>query len=199
MAYPLDESLAHLINLVPSWRRVDPDVAAHVRDYSDLTAAADSLIRDDSIQFIFLHFPIPHPPGIYDRRRKVLTAGGDYLDNLALSDRTLLQIRKEIQQTTDARNTILIVSSDHSWRVDMWKPEKAWTREEQRASGGRYDARPFLLIHFPVGSRREERPKPFPELDIHEMIEQMLKGKIADQDDFDSWLSKPAVTRTEGQ
>ena len=28
---------------------------------------AEALIRDQSISFVFIHLPVPHPPGTYDR------------------------------------------------------------------------------------------------------------------------------------
>ena len=28
---------------------------------------AEALIRNHSIGFVFIHLPVPHPPGIYDR------------------------------------------------------------------------------------------------------------------------------------
>ena len=50
---------------------------------------AEALIRDQSISFVFIHLPVPHPPGIYDRSTGRERAGGTYIDNLALADRSL--------------------------------------------------------------------------------------------------------------
>ena len=55
---------------------------------------AGELLRDQRIRFAFLHMPIPHPPGIYDRTTHQLSSHGDYLDNLVLADETLGALMK---------------------------------------------------------------------------------------------------------
>jgi hypothetical protein len=55
-----------------------------------------------------------------------------------------------IQSTPDASQTSVIVSSDHSWRIDVWNKLPDWTPEEARVSGGRFDPRPVLMVHLPA-------------------------------------------------
>jgi hypothetical protein len=166
------------------------EVQTHTREYQELTGAADSLIQDESVRFVFLHLPVPHPPGIYDRKTNTLGVKGSYLDNLALADRTLGDLLDVIQKTAAAPRTTLIVSADHSWRVKMWRPERDWTAEEERASGGKFDPRPFLLIHFPGSDAGEVRTEPFPELATTGVIRAMLTGGIDSQGDLDRWLAE---------
>jgi hypothetical protein len=184
--YPLDPLLSHLrVFAAPS----DSPLQAHAQEYRDVFGAADALIQNESIRFVFLHIPVPHPPGIYDRRTNRLGVKGTYLDNLVLADRTLGTLLGTIQRTEAGARTTLIVSSDHSWRVPMWRPESAWTPEEERASGGRFDPRPFLLIRFPGNNAGEVRTEPFPELATHSVIRAMLKNEVHSQSDLDRWLS----------
>jgi hypothetical protein len=167
-----------------------PDVLRreHLQNAEDLAQAADALIRKESVGFVFLHLPVPHPPGIYDRKTKTLGAKGTYLDSLVLADETLGRLRDEIARTAAAARTTVVISSDHSWRVDMWRLDPEWTPEEERASSGRFDPRPVLLIHFPREDRGETRTEPFPELGIHGILGAMLKGEIGSQGDLDRWL-----------
>ena len=56
---------------------------AHERLEQDLTAImpqAEALIRDQTIGFVFIHLPVPHPPGIYDRRLGRQRATGSLVD-----------------------------------------------------------------------------------------------------------------------
>jgi hypothetical protein len=168
----------------------DLEVRAHTQEYKDITGAADSLIQDESISFAFLHIPIPHPPGIYDRKTGTLGVRGSYIDNLALSDRAVGDFLDAIQKTAAASRTILIVSSDHSWRVPMWRIDPSWTAEDERVSGGRFDPRPVLIIHFPGDGSDEMRTEPFPELATHDIIVAMLKNEIHSQSDLDRWLNE---------
>ena len=64
---------------------------------------AETLIRDQSIDFVFIHLPVPHPPGIYDRRAGHQRPTGTYIDNLALADRTLGDLMRILDATPQPR------------------------------------------------------------------------------------------------
>jgi Sulfatase len=185
-AFPLDSLLAHFKAFTSPW---NAKVVAHTQEYKDLMRAADAEIQDQSIDFVFLHLPVPHPPGIYDRKTGRLGVAGTYLDNLALADKTLGNLLEEIKGTAVANRTTVILSSDHSWRVDMWRVDAAWTAEEERASGGKFDPRPFLLIHFPGENAGEIRTESFPALGLHGILETMLRGEVDSETDLDRWLA----------
>src|SRR6202042_2130239 len=66
------------------------DKRFHQLDYNDLNDAADKLLMNRYADFIFLHMPVPHQVGIYDRKNATFTNGSSsYIDNLALADRYL--------------------------------------------------------------------------------------------------------------
>jgi hypothetical protein len=75
--------------------------------------------------------------------------------------------------------------------VNLWRAQY-WSAEEQRASGGRFDPRPFLLVRFPGNEPGEVRTESFPELETHGMIEGMLNGEIRSEGDLDRWLNAGA-------
>ena len=139
---------------------------------------AQALLRDETIRFVFIHLPVPHPPGIYDRRRKQTRPGGTYIDNLDLADRLLGEMMETLSTTASAAETTLIVCSDHSWRVPMWKAAPGWTKEEQAASGSKFDIRPLLMIHFPAQSTEARVTQPFDEIMLHEILVRMLRGEL---------------------
>ncbi|MCL6465070.1 MAG: hypothetical protein K6T49_11165, partial [Acidobacterium ailaaui] len=87
-------------------------------------------------------------------------------------------------------HTILIVSSDHSWRVGMWKMNNTtWTKEEERASGGKFDPRPVLMVHFPDETTGETIAQPFAEIKTRQLIDAMLQGQLHSPQDLDRWLA----------
>ena len=163
---------------------------AHIQEYITVVARTHALIQNDQVNFVFLHIPAPHPPGIYDRLRHVLRPGGTYLDNLVLADDTLGTLLKEIDMTPSASRTTLIVSSDHSWRIPLWRPARDWSAEEERASGGRFDDRPVLLIHFPGQNSGNDVNSAQPELLEHDIIAGMLLGKINNSGDLAAFLTQ---------
>jgi hypothetical protein len=156
----------------------------HVQDHAAIMPQAEALIRDQSINFVFIHLPAPHPPGAYDRNQRGST--GSYIDNLALADKSLGELLTTLAGTAMAAKATVIVCSDHSWRVPMWRFTTAWTKEDEAASHGRFDPRPVLMIHFPGQQTEEDVVKPYDEIRIHEVIETMLRGQ---QPHFESLLA----------
>lgn len=155
-----------------------------LRDYEASMTQSLELLRDERIRFAFLHLPVPHPLGIYDRVHQRMREGGSYLDNLALADRSLGILWNCIQSTSDAKNTTLIVSSDHSWRTYLWKPLQIWSPEDERASGGRFDPRPVLIVHLPGSTTAQTISRPTSEFFVHTMLEAMLRNQVHSDGDI---------------
>jgi hypothetical protein len=145
----------------------------HTQDHAAIMPQAEALIRDQSIQFVFIHLPQPHPPGVY-------------IENLALADKSLGELLKTLAGTALAAKATVIVCSDHSWRVPMWRSTSVWTKEDEAASHGRFDPRPVLMIHFPGQQTEQDVTRPYDEIRIHEMIETLLRGQ---QPHFESLLA----------
>jgi hypothetical protein len=161
-----------------------------LEDYRKIMGRTHGLIENNQVRFVFLHLPVPHPPGIYDRQRHLLRRGGTYLDNMVLADDILGELLQEIDGTPSASQTTVIVSSDHSWRIPIWRHDKYWSAEEERASGGRFDERPMLLIHFPGQKSGNDVNAALPEMLEHDMIAEMLRGRINNPEDLSAFLSQ---------
>ena len=174
----LQNALAPVVERMRGWTH-KPNFAQqkHGEDLAAVMPQAEALLRDQEIGFVFIHLPVPHPPNVYDRRVAADTANGSYIDNLAVADKALGQLMKAIDATPMAAKTTVIVCSDHSWRVPMWKPTGVWTREDQAASHGRFDTRPVLMIHTPGQQTSREVNGPFEELRLHAIIERLLQGQ----------------------
>jgi hypothetical protein len=164
----LEAKLAHRKYQIPT----SPET--HADDYDDLMEWSHELIANENIGFVFLHLPLPHPGGFYDRKTGRLGVNGSYLDNLVLTDRSLSQLMKWIGETTLASKTTVIVCSDHSWRVPLWRISPMWTKEDATVSGGRFDPRPVLMVHFPGQTVPEVIEQPFPALREHDLVDSLL-------------------------
>jgi hypothetical protein len=163
-----------------------------LRDFLYVMARARELIRNEKIQFAFIHLPVPHPPGFYSRVTHQFSENGNYFDNLVLADDTLGSLMQEIENTSSAVNTTVVVSSDHSWRVSVWKNNPGWTQEEKDVSQGGVDPRPVFIVHFPGQLSGHEVSDPRQELIGHDIIESMLKGKVESPDELDALLKSSA-------
>ncbi|HLJ77121.1 MAG TPA: sulfatase-like hydrolase/transferase, partial [Acidobacteriaceae bacterium] len=192
-ALVLPEYLLARVGLAqPTYRQTDR--RHNIADYLSLMSSARGLIQNQQIHFVFLHLPVPHPPGIYDRRSHRLRAGGNYLDNLTLADDTLGELMQEIAASAEADRTTVVVSSDHSWRVPLWENGPAWTKEEEEVSHGSFDPRPVFLIHFPDQAKGAEVHTQVPELEEHEIIAAILNRHIENEAQLAALLGSDKIT-----
>jgi hypothetical protein len=103
----LKNAMAPFVEMTRGYIR-EPDFSQekkHTADLAALMPQAEALIRDQSIGFVFIHLPVPHPPGIYDRRPGHQRATGTYIDNLALADRSLGELMDSLSKTPLAAKT----------------------------------------------------------------------------------------------
>ena len=170
---------------------IDPSLL-HIADFTDLMSASDALLSDSSSDFILLHLPIPHPGGIFDRRRGTLTTrSSSYVDNLALADQSLAHIRQLLERKSEWESSAILVMGDHSWRTWMWAPTVAWTAEDQAAShGGQFDDRPAYIVKLP-GQRDAARiDDPFAATRTRALLDAILAGRLRTSDDLRTWVEQ---------
>jgi hypothetical protein len=85
------------------------------------------MLRNRNLNVVFVHVPIPHPPGIWNRETQSFTLGAStYLDNLQLADKLLGDMRRVLEQTGDWDQSVILVSSDHPYRSFLWAPAQDW-------------------------------------------------------------------------
>jgi hypothetical protein len=186
----LENAAAPVLSRV-GWSHSPPVEEKHRTSLQQVMQQAKRLIADQNIALAFIHLPVPHPPGIYDRRTGTLRDRGTYIDNLALADRVLGELSAALDATPAAPETTLIVCSDHSWRVGMWKADANWSPEEAAASQGKFDARPLLMIRLPQQTAPVAISRPFDQISLHSILRSLLKGELATPGEFEAWLNKP--------
>ena len=152
------------------------DVRQRYQTETDLQDHAVRLLHTDQADFVFLHLAIPHSPNLWSRIHDDFTdrCGSSYLDNLALTDRVLGQFLATLQSSPRWSQTTLIVQGDHSWRTGIWYGRSAWTDVDDAASRDAFDPRPALLIHQPAQTQPQTVDAPWPILQVHAIVEQIL-------------------------
>jgi hypothetical protein len=152
---------------------------AHLADYREIVAAGDELLQDSSVDFLFLHIPVPHPGGIYDRRSGLFTTHrASYIDNLALADRYLGHVRQILEQRGEWDSSAIVVMGDHSWRTSLiWKGSPEWTAEDEAAShGGQFDDRPGYIVKLPHQETGSRIDAPFPARRTRSLLDGIMDG-----------------------
>jgi hypothetical protein len=174
------DGLPLVAQLENAWHHTSSN-QGHKDDYQSVLKEATSLIEDENIRFAFIHLPVPHPPGIFPNPDPSAKGTEDYLGNLILADQALSVLRSAVAKTSAASDTIFIASSDHSWRVSMWRGFPGWSRAEERASnGGSFDQRPVLMIHLPgeASGEFDTIDRPQSAMILHSLLLDIFTGKI---------------------
>ena len=148
----------------------------HRAEFERASCFADALLKQD-LNLKFLHLPVPHHPWIFDARTHSFSsaAGNGYLDNLALADQTLGQVRRVLEDSGQWDSSIVLVSSDHWWRTS------------DVVEGKRDHRIPFMLklAGQTVGI---EYKTPFNTVLTDELVLQLLKGQLMSPTDVTTWI-----------
>ena len=147
---------------------------------------------DPEMGLVMVHWPIPHPPSIYDRASNRISVSSEhsYLDNLALVDRTLGEIRRSMEEKGIWDSTVVLVTSDHWWRTNYWKEQAVWTEEDQANAEATLDRRiPFILKMSGARDGISYEP-PFNTVLTHDLLLAVLRGEVSDAKDAAAWLDR---------
>jgi hypothetical protein len=137
---------------------------------------SESLLRAD-LNLKFLHYPVPHGPGIYDITTGSLTidSKSTYIDNLVLADRTLGKIRELLEAGGNWDRSIVLVTSDH------------WWREAPLVNGKRDHRIPFMLKL--AGQKSEvEYKHAFNTILTRDLLLKILQGELNSPTEVMTWI-----------
>jgi hypothetical protein len=171
------------------WASLAPPVNLRrlsARRFEELGDLAIRAATDGRFGLVLLHLPVPQPPGIYDPATGRLTswnftgAGGGYLDNLALADRMLAQLRRGLDRAHLGDRTWLVVTSDRWWRTSQ-------------QYDGHVDHRVPFLVRPPDGGRATHVDMAFNTLGTHDLVLAILRGSVSDTADAAAWLTRQPV------
>ncbi len=159
--------------------------AQQLTEYRQIHRAAMQYALSPSVGFLMVHYPIPHPYGIYDRTAEKLAASGHltYLDNLALVDDTLGELRSGLEKAGLWDRTSLIVSADH--------PLRRWDRSligMNLTIGPRLHRVPFIIKLAGQNTGLEYAPR-LNTVITKSLIHAISAREISTLDGLSSWLT----------
>lgn len=148
----------------------------HQEEFARVSRSAQILLQRN-LNLSLLHFPIPHHPWIYDASRNAYSYAPEnsYLDNLALADRTLGEVRRALEGTSKWDSSIVLVSSDHWWRT------------AEMVNGKRDHRIPFML-KLAGQKAGMVYDKPFNTILTRELLLQLLRGSLTSPSDVAAWI-----------
>jgi hypothetical protein len=162
------------------------DRLKHIDAYKGVLEGTKVVAVDPDIELIFAHFPVPHPPCIYDAERDNLVVNGpsSYLDNLQLVDRSFGELRRVMEEAGTWEGTVVLATSDHWWRPELYggKPSE---NSNHRV--------PFIMKLAGQSQGITYRPE-FNTVATQEMLIAILKGDISSPGGVVEWLDDHRIT-----
>jgi len=175
------------IEIAPRLRR------KQITDFNSIYKQAVGFATDPDISVVMVHWPIPHPPNIYDRASNKISdaPGQSYLDNLALVDRTVGDIRRAMEAEGTWDDSVVLITSDHWWRGrSLWRKYKSWTAEDETASDGIGDRRIPFILKMPGSRQPTKFAEPFNTVLTHDLLLAILHGEVSDATGAAVWLDR---------
>jgi arylsulfatase A-like enzyme len=152
------------------------------------------MLRDPDLNLVFLHIATPHPAGIWDTRAKRYTLeDSDYVDNLALADKTLGDFRRLMEQLGEWDRTTVLISGDHPYRTGMWMDSSIWTEEMARLTRSRWHPYVPFFLKLPGQHSGVEYTTEFNNVLSGDLALDILKRQLKTPEEVVSWLNAHAA------
>jgi hypothetical protein len=171
------------------------------KQYFRIRDLAYAQAADPQIDFLFIHFPLPHLFAIYNREGQNfdLNDSLNYADNLALVDRTVGEMRKAIEQAGLWDSTSILITSDHGLRPDLWRGRMGWTPELEQLTGGRQSESVPFIVKLAGENRGATYERAFSSVVASDLVLAMLSGDVTTPQSAAAWLDGKNLGSTSTQ
>jgi hypothetical protein len=151
------------------------------RTYHAILREAEALANDTDFAFTVVHLPVPHAPHAYNRRTGEFTLGNapiaGYVDSLALLDRTIGEIRRDMENAGTWDSTTVLFTTDHPYREAM-------------QLDGKSDPRIPYILKLAGQKEGVEYAPQFNTVLTADLLMAVLRGEIADTESAAAWLDR---------
>ncbi|HWA82806.1 MAG TPA: sulfatase-like hydrolase/transferase [Fimbriimonadaceae bacterium] len=158
------------------WIQIGRQIRNHLAEVEE----AKRLVSGDGYRLVYVHLFPPHMPPMFDGKlgrfsKDAYWHPDGYHEALALADRTLGELRRKMEQAGTWDKTLVIVTSDHSFRLGAQYGYKVHKRI------------PFLC-HFPGQKDGLIYPESINTICSHDMVLGYLEGGIPSPAAFVAWI-----------
>ncbi len=175
------------VDIRPSLDRIAR--SGQIAQYGRVHREAMNMVTDAQLDVVMLHYPIPHPYGIYDRDTQSLTLAdsASYLDNLALADRVVGELRAALESSHLEDRTAIVLSSDHSLRDgnEAMLPGGRGPGLRHASGMGRI---PFLVM-LPADRVGREYTRPMDTVLTAGLISALAEGRVKNLNEVRAFLT----------
>jgi len=156
----------------------------HIETWQLIQERARAHVGDPRFDLVFVHYPLPHLPGIWNLETQKLDGDkGTYEGNMALADASLGELLAAIDAGPRASETFVVIVSDHGKRVFV----KNWLPSPRLRDG---EPRPIpFLVRVPGGAGLAY-DTPFEATRVHALVPALLDGQVTSSDAVRDWVAR---------
>lgn len=159
-----------------------PATSPHLMNYLQIRSELHRALLSRQYEVIYTHFPLPHLPAIYDRKKGAVSTNPQneeqgYLSNLALADRALGEVREALVSAKLWDDVLLVVTSDHHLR--SLHSLKTVT-----------DTRVPFFIKFPGQKAGMVYQKPFNTVVLEKVLLEHVANRLQTSNQLEGWLAR---------
>lgn len=155
------------------------------------------MLENPKLNFVLLHIPCPHPPGVWDIRKQAFTTDGtpDYIDNLENADRIMGKIRRTLERTGQWDQSTVLVSSDHPYRPHDWLVLQVLPHPAEMARLTQLKWQPYIpfFLKMPGQKTGIEYHRSFNSMLSSNLLLAALQGEIRTSAQAVQWLDAHAA------
>lgn len=156
-------------------------IRERIENYNAVLEESKRVVLDPAFRLIFIHWPVPHHPFIYDRVKNDFNRDSEttYEDNLALVDRTLVEMRATLEKAGMWDSAAILITSDHP-RISR-----------------NHDVEPVpFLLKLPGQTRPVPYGKKWGTESIAPLGLGILSGKLSTPREVTDWLDRNAAEKS---
>ncbi|MBI1860523.1 MAG: alkaline phosphatase family protein [Deltaproteobacteria bacterium] len=168
--------------------------ASHAHNHQLVSFWTQKALGSDNWDYLHLHWPVPHLPHSYDPEKDQFIHGEDlsehgYLANMVLVDKTVGQIRAELEHHGLWNKVTLVITADH--------PVHSYRNWASNSPVG-LDRRIPLIVHIPHQTESLRYEAETNTNYFSQMVTNLLLDRHATAQDFAQWVAaQPAFHPTE--
>jgi hypothetical protein len=162
----------------------------HIGIITSMQSDVIDTVKHQEPSFMFLHYPIPHYPNIYNRKSGTLAFNRNsregYFDNMVLADRLMGELRSEMERKGSWDRALVIISADHHWRNNTYDGQID------------YEHVPFM-VKFPHQNKGITYEGKFNTVLTQGLVLAVLDGKVKTPEDASLWLDQNSKKSLNGK
>jgi arylsulfatase A-like enzyme len=166
----------------------------HAESFARIRRSLLHILEDRSIDFVYVHIPIPHPPALLgvSGREDAESQEPGYASDLRTADALLGEIRSALVSGGRWDETALVLTSDHTVR-EFWNNSLFLSPSLHQAIAGLRERTVPFLVKLPRQTQALSYAEPFNAVVVHGVVQGLLREEFKKPEEVLDYIRRNAV------